>query len=353
MNETQKWSLKHTCCKKCGTNIIKHVARGLCLNCYQQETNKKNRGDSTIELVSQSLTHEYLCSEYINKQRSLGDIAKDCNCSRVYVYNKMKALNIPLRNKQRAREIALAKNKLEFTRFEENGSTRVIKLQKNFFDKNFFKNWSNEMAYVLGVIYTDGNLDPSKKLDASRKTTLNTPRLTIAQKEPELLLKVLKLMKCNAKLYHHDIKYYNNNICGDIYYFHVHGDELYTDLQKYGLTHNKSLTIDFPQIPDEYLGHFIRGCWDGDGSVYVDSSGRIVASYVSGSKIFVNKLVLSLQKLGLPLKTVYVQKQKNYSYQIKYWGNECLKLYDIFYNGVNEDMYLTRKYKVFKDHFKI
>jgi len=26
----------------------------------------------------------------------------------------------------------------------------------------------------------------------------------------------------------------------------------------------------FPKIPDEYIRHFVRGCWDGDGTVYIE-----------------------------------------------------------------------------------
>ena len=37
-----------------------------------------------------------------------------------------------------------------------------------------------------------------------------------------------------------------------------------------GLTTEKSLTLQFPNnIPDEYLSHFIRGFFDGDGSITV------------------------------------------------------------------------------------
>lgn len=32
--------------------------------------------------------------------------------------------------------------------------------------------------------------------------------------------------------------------------------------------YKKMLDIKFPQIPPQSVRHFIRGCWDGDGSVY-------------------------------------------------------------------------------------
>jgi hypothetical protein len=60
--------------------------------------------------------------------------------------------------------------------------------------------WSSEMAYVLGVIYTDGNLFIASQNDIRYRKTYAVKRLSISQKEPELLEKVLKLMKCNSKL---------------------------------------------------------------------------------------------------------------------------------------------------------
>ena len=37
-----KWSRKYDCCVNCGRNDVKHVTRGLCLNCYQRDRKKKS-----------------------------------------------------------------------------------------------------------------------------------------------------------------------------------------------------------------------------------------------------------------------------------------------------------------------
>jgi hypothetical protein len=34
-----------------------------------------------------------------------------------------------------------------------------------------------------------------------------------------------------------------------------------------GCTPRKSLTLQYPKIPDQYLPDFLRGCWDGDGCI--------------------------------------------------------------------------------------
>ncbi len=61
--------------------------------------------------VSKILTKDYLISEYSLKKKSINDIAKNCNCSRQYVYYKLKEYNIPTRSKHSARKLALDREK--------------------------------------------------------------------------------------------------------------------------------------------------------------------------------------------------------------------------------------------------
>jgi hypothetical protein len=97
-----------------------------------------------------------------------------------------------------ARTLAITEGKCSFTRTDEIGNESQVVLQKININKNFFKAWSREMAYVLGVIFTDGNIIPGRERDSKYKTPGS--RLSIAQKEPELLEKVLSLMGCDAKI---------------------------------------------------------------------------------------------------------------------------------------------------------
>ena len=52
-------------------------------------------------------------------------------------------------------------------------------------DEDFFKQWTPKMAWVLGLIYTDGCLVEPHGSVKGRACTL------LAQKEPELIEKVL------------------------------------------------------------------------------------------------------------------------------------------------------------------
>jgi len=362
MAQEKRWSLKYDCCVECGGKDAKHIARGLCVGCYNAEINEGYRIKQREKygLTTKKLNYEYLDEEYVKKEKSLEDIAKDINCSRQFVYKQLREFNIPLRTKQKARQLAYDKNKIAYKRVDESGNERLIVCDKIHINENFFSSWSKEMAYVLGVVYTDGSIDPGTKLNPSRKTTVKMPRLSISQKEPELLNKVLKLMNCDAKLYHHK-RYISDEgiVAGALYTFSITNEKIYHDLIKIGLTPDKSKTILFPNIPQEYIRHFIRGCWDGDGSVYLESrTGNIGAAYVSGSANFSAMLILELAKAGLSRARIYKKKyrkklgEEGCSYSIRYRKREdCWKLYRLLYQDVSSDQYLERKYKVFENYF--
>src|SRR4030042_2540334 len=353
MPRVEKWSLKFERCVKCGRNDVKHLARGLCLYCHQQETEKRGRGKQRIAkgLASGKLNYQYLYEEYVNKKLSLSDIAKDCDCGRQYVYKRMVEFNIPLRTQKEARGLAYDRQKISFTKIDETGKERLIIPGSIQINENFYSSWSNEMAYVLGVIFTDGNINPGSKRDPSQKTTTRSPRLIIAQKEPELLNKVSKLMNCDMKLRHRK----KRGIAGPLYVFDICSEKIYDDLINLGLSPHKSKTIEFPNVPPEFVRHFVRGCWDGDGSIFI-SNGKLRGSYVCGSLKFMDGLVHELYKAGIhkikppysgfPL-TIHEGKRSKY-YEIKINGRENLeKLFNYFYDGVDESMYLERKFKTF------
>jgi len=140
---------------------------------------------------------------------------------------------------------------------------------------------------------------------------------------------------------------------------------------------NVGLDMLFPVIPEEYTRHFIRGCWDGDGSVFLDR-GNLVANYISGSKKFIERLVQELYKIGISKRVSYryeksgkrvlmpvaskeilsnhpdgrfpltIHMKNINAYYIKTTTKENIeRLFHYFYNGVDKSMYLTRKYNVF------
>ena len=341
----KKWAKKYERCVKCGTAEIMHIAHGYCKHCYERKTEEKFKNLDRVRNYGGSsslLTKEFLVENYITNGKSLGDIAKEANCSRQYVHKMMLSHGIPERRKNSARIMALDKGKIIRENLSFEGSQRYVKLDRIILNESFFSSWSIGMAYVLGVIFTDGNLSP-------RGGTCPIDHFTISQKEPELLAKVLALMECNAKIFFRKEHIYNGKKAGALHWFRIANNNVYNDLIKLGLSPNKSLVITFPNVPNRYVRHFIRGCWDGDGSVYIDKqSKRIGASFLTGSLRFMEGMVMALAEAGFPRRKIYINKGKNPSYYIRVTGTQVPNFYNYLYDAVPPTQYLERKFKLFR-----
>ena len=266
---------------------------------------------------------------------SLIDIARDYNCTRQYIHKLMKAYRIKRRDMSTARGLAFSQGKVIHAHEDEMGNVTTTTLPKRTHNKFFFTSWQPDMAYVLGVIYTDGCI------------AQNLYSFKVAQKEPELLEKCLKLMDSDAKI----VFTKKRGIAGALYHFQINGKAIIKDLLKLGLKPNKSLSLDFPEIPSACVRHFIRGCWDGDGSVYWDRGlrRRPRAYFGSGSKRFIEGLLKALVNLGLPLVRIYTStRSRNLYYYFRFHGTDCAKLFYIFYDDVPDSTYLNRKQKRFE-----
>jgi len=127
------------------------------------------------------------------------------------------------------------------------------KITINKFNKHTFDKWSNKMSYLLGLLYSDGNIS----------YTINSgkifKRTSFSQKDKVFMNKVVKLFEFDGKL--------NINKKTDVLNMVMHNNYMVEKLEELGLYPNKSLTVKFPNIPEKYLSHFIRGLFDGDGCI--------------------------------------------------------------------------------------
>jgi len=108
------------------------------------------------------------------------------------------------------------------------------------------------------------------------------------------------------------------------------------DLAKLGITENKSLTVEFPDVPNEYLPHFLRGVIDGDG--WIQDRGYVV-NITSGSSLFAVQLYEILTKHGF---NVDIRKQSG-AYRIWIKGkNDVKRLAEWLYTDAGV-LFLPRK----------
>lgn len=210
---------------------------------------------------------------------------------------------------------------------------RITKYEINL---SFFKFWGSEMAYVLGFIFADGciRIYPSR-FEYSLKIEI---------KDLNLLKKINKVMKSEIPI---KVQQYKT---GMFYELSIFRKSIVDDLLKLGLTPRKSLTLKFPQTPLKFFFDFLRGYFDGDGSV-IYYRGRLRINMTSGTKSFLEKIKESLDLFGIKtsLKTKKVKNRKNPWYVLFILSENRRLFYDKMYKDAT--IYLKRKYDVFTEYF--
>ncbi len=213
------------------------------------------------------------------------------------------------------------------------------KIKKHSVNSHFFKKWSIEMAYVLGFIGADGNICHS-----GRAHTLH-----IACDDKDVIEKIRGVLDYKGPIH---LKYrpngkisYSLRICDPI---------IFNDLNKLGVTERKSLTFTPPKIPAEFIRHFIRGYFDGDGSVSVRNikypSKLTVSIYTASIHMayYLHKtLLLSLGDIYQGNILTYLAHQKTPYYTIHLGHKGSVKLFTYMYT--NTTLYLERKYQKFME----
>ncbi|MFA6973644.1 MAG: hypothetical protein WC238_02795 [Parcubacteria group bacterium] len=149
--------------------------------------------------------------------------------------------------------------------------------------------WSAKMAYIVGLIATDGNL--SKDGRHLNFTSKDVQLIKLFKRCLSLKVTIGK----KARGYEKEKKYFQLQF-GDVLF--------YRWLVGIGLSPNKSRTLGKLKIPDEYFFDFLRGCFDGDGSIYSywdprwHSSFMFYLQFISGSQEFLIWLQSSIGKLS-------------------------------------------------------
>ena len=159
---------------------------------------------------------------------------------------------------------------------------------------------SYNKAYLLGFIAADGAIVQNKGYSTKTLT------ITIHAKD----IAVLELLKSelNSSLNIKDITYKSKSLLSyklDVNHkrFTTSRKEIIQDLEKVGLTSNKSLTMPnlVVNIPKKYRKAFILGYFDGDGCITNSTEKRIryEAKFTSGNKDFLLKIQDKLNEVNI------------------------------------------------------
>ena len=212
---------------------------------------------------------------------------------------------------------------------------------KNLNYKLFDEINSEESAYFLGLMCADGNNFVSKRDDYQIAIALQTMDLHILETFKQNLCpnQIIKFKK-RRKPHHHDQ-----------FKLKIDSKIISRQLTKLGCIPAKSLKLKMPKIPEYLFHHFVRGYFDGDGSIYFNAKQRkshIYDAYtwkITSSFDFCKSVKIKLDYIhGIKL---YLKKSNNgITTSITINGNhQVIKLMEWMYRGAN--IYLYRKYNRF------
>jgi intein-encoded DNA endonuclease-like protein len=206
---------------------------------------------------------------------------------------------------------------------KKNGINVTRKRSRKNINSNYFDNIDSGIkAYFLGFIAADGSVFKS----ANGKVTFS---LQLQSLDIEILNKLSEELAGDTSLVGNIHTRENGSSTTDVRF----SDEIFTSsLIKLGIGFNKTENLDWISLSEEFMRDFIRGYFDGDGSVYI-SSGKVFGNFV-GNKIFLPKLRNYLFENGvLPTKYSIVDRGNFCSFHFGGRGSNRLLYEYMYYDG--------------------
>lgn len=270
-----------------------------------------------IKRHDRSTKHDAAILEAYNNNISIEKIAKSLNISTNMVWNCLKSHLV-----------------------DTNKEYRTYSINKDVFKKID----TEEKAYWLGLLYADGYVDNDRGVELSLK-----------QEDIAHVEKFKQFLETDAPIKDKTI----NLNCKSFRAarLSIGCKSLAEDLVKLGCFKNKSLSLKFPteeQVPKHLIHHFMRGYFDGDGSIHASTPAkgngtklqRVVQ--IVGTKEFLDEYMKHLYDIGIT-KTKYQRHGK--AFGVSHGGNNKVqKIYDFLYKDAT--VYLDRKYTKFNCRLK-
>lgn len=175
----------------------------------------------------------------------------------------------------------------------------------------YFSTQNERMAYLLGFFAADGNV--------SKKDNRIQSQLSIKDKSH---LEKIQQEIGGCEVYEYLSGGYRS--CG----WHCFSARIKQDLATYGIVPHKTGKIRIPQELNKiYWKDFIRGYFDGDGSIYKDGSGFRV-SFTSANKEILEDINAFFSENGIKPSTLYPDHA---NVCIKFRSQASIDIYNLLY----------------------
>ena len=217
---------------------------------------------------------------------------------------------------------------------EHNIPIKKVRHKNRLLREDYFANIdTEEKAYFLGLLLTDGSIIPDTK-----KQRQDNISLELVETDVEILEKFKQELRSNSSLYYNKRK----NRDKGTYTFSIRSNQMSQDLSKYGIVPNKTyLTNHLPILPQDLTSHFIRGIIDGDGSLYFSGN-----TWHCGITSYSETLLEELQeiissRIGKKNKLKIYNAEKKGVHRLTYAQADTKKIVEMCYK--NNNISIARK----------
>lgn len=193
---------------------------------------------------------------------------------------------------------------------------------------------SQDKAYFLGLMASDGCITGQSRLIIG----LAREDESILGQFKDSLSYTGPLLRIKGRTEKHK----------DISRLQINNSSIVNALDNLGITRRKSLTLKFPDIPEIYYPHFIRGYFDGDGSIGFNN-GVMRVKFV-GTFDFMSKLKqIFTQTCSTNDISMYQPNKSKNTWYLTYGGDkQCVCIYEFMYRDAK--VFLPRKKEKFMYH---
>lgn len=215
---------------------------------------------------------------------------------------------------------------------------------------DFFANIETELqAYMLGFYAADGNINEKRK---TLRIHLKADDVCNVYLFKDIISPDARIINVKPHLVHarnHMIVQAHESIGVEI-----NSSKICNNLVNLGFGYNKTYSdLHLPNIDKSLIRHFIRGYFDGDGSIcvkaYKDKNRKNPRVYVNFSITSKTNAILNDIKDILNMinihSSLYIARRDNVFVLSCRGLNDCIQLYHYLYDDSN--FYLPRKYNIF------
>lgn len=226
----------------------------------------------------------------------------------------------------------LEDNNIHIRTVQESAQVKIMPDLRKYSINDDYNFNSHNGAWILGMYMADGYLP-------NTKGAKNRIVLTLQRRDEDCLDLIKQELNYTGPIYQFESSngYEESSLA-------FTSSKIRETFENYGIVNRKTYKeIHIPDISDEFKIDFIRGFFDGDGSIYeVEKEKKIGSSFTCACSSFLEEISNYLyQNYEITKPTINSIEREMIIHDIKYFKQNTLKLGEILYN--NNYLALPRK----------